>query len=99
MGVKNPNVKIYDNGQDQLKGLSNNEVDLILIDNPTAIYWASNSSDVFKLVGPPFMYGYGYGIAINPSDPNLATALNQALVQYQNSIRYKQNYDRYLNEF
>lgn len=75
--------------------LKRGEVDIILLDNAAALYWASNSSDVFKLAGPPYMYGYGYGIAINPSEVNLLTDFNNALVQYQNSNNYKQNYNRY----
>lgn len=99
MGVKNPNVKEYDGIEDQLSALGKGDVDIILLDNATAIYWASNSGDTFNLIGPPYMYGYGYGIAINPADPNLLTKLNQALVQFQNSDDYKQNYNKYLLEF
>ena len=45
------------------------------------------------------MYGYGYGIVINPANADLLTQLNQALVQFQNSDEYKQNYNKYLFEF
>ena len=95
MGLKNPIIKEYTNVDNQLNALNKGEVDIILLDNAAALYWASNSSDVFKLVGPPYMYGYGYGIAINPSEVNLLTDFNNALVQYQNSNNYKQNYNRY----
>ena len=95
MGVKNPIIKEYNSVDDQLNALSNKAVDIVLLDNATAIYWASNSSDTFKLVGPAYKYGYGYGIAINPYETNLVTEINRALVQYQNSIDYKQNYNRY----
>ncbi|EHL31287.1 transporter substrate-binding domain-containing protein [Legionella drancourtii] len=99
MGVKNPKLKMYASVSDQLTGLNKNEVDIILLDNPTATYWASNSSDTFQLAGPAYMYGYGLGIAVNPSETSLLTSLNQVLLQYQNSTEYKQNYDRYLLEF
>lgn len=99
MGVKNPQLKYYTTVSDQLTGLNKGEVDIILLDNPTAIYWASNSSDTFKLAGPAYMYGYGLGIAINLNDGALLAELNQALLSYQNSNEYKQNYDRYLLEF
>ncbi|KTD66852.1 MULTISPECIES: transporter substrate-binding domain-containing protein [Legionella] len=99
MGVNNPNVKEYSGIEDQLAALSNGAVDIILMDNATAIYWASNSGDMFQLMGPPYMYGYGYGIVINPANADLLTQLNQALVQFQNSDEYKQNYNKYLFEF
>jgi polar amino acid transport system substrate-binding protein len=99
MGVKNPQLKFYPSVATQLTGLNKGEVDIILLDNPTANYWASNSSDTFKLAGPAYMYGYGLGIAINPSQNELLNTVNQILLQYQNSNDYKQNYNRYLLEF
>ncbi|QMT59338.1 transporter substrate-binding domain-containing protein [Legionella sp. PC997] len=99
MGVKNPNIKEYPGIEDQLSALGRGDVDIILLDNATAVYWASNSADSFKLIGPPYMYGHGYGIAINPADPDLLTQINQALVQFQNSKDFKLNYDKYLFEF
>ncbi|MGL5741549.1 MAG: transporter substrate-binding domain-containing protein [Legionella sp.] len=91
MGVKNPILKEYSSVENQLNALSNKEVDIILLNNATAIYWASNSSDTFRLAGPPYMYGYGYGIVLSPAEPGLLTLINQALVQYQNSDAYKQS--------
>ncbi|WP_454780275.1 transporter substrate-binding domain-containing protein [Legionella sp. WA2022007384] len=99
MGVKNPNIKEYPGIEDQLSALGRGDVDIILLDNATAVYWASNSGDTFKLIGPPYMYGNGYGIAINPADQDLLTKLNQALVQFQNSEDFKVNYNKYLFEF
>lgn len=99
MGVKNPQLKYYPTISTQLSGLSAGEVDLILLDNPTANYWASNSSETFKLAGPAYMYGYGLAIAVNPNQPALLNTINQVLLQYQNSNDYKQNYNRYLLEF
>lgn len=99
MGVKNPHVKEYTGIEDQLAALSRGDVDIILLDNATAIYWASNSGETVRIIGPPYMYGYGYGIAVNPADPDLLTQINQALVQFQNSDAYKQNYNKYLLEF
>jgi polar amino acid transport system substrate-binding protein len=99
MGVKNPQLELYASVSSQLTGLNKGEVEIILLDNPTANYWATNSSDTFKLAGPAYIYGYGLGIAINPNEKNLVPALNQALMQYQNSAEYKQNYNKYLLEF
>ncbi|KTD73889.1 transporter substrate-binding domain-containing protein [Legionella tucsonensis] len=99
MGVQNPNVKYYTGIQEQLAALSGGKVDIILMDNSTAVYWASNSANTFRLIGPRYMYGYGYGIVVNPADSDLLTKLNQALVQYQNSKEFKHNYNKYLYQF
>lgn len=99
LGVKNPVIKEYSSVNDQLAALGRDDVDFILLDNATAMYWALNSSKTFKLIGPSFLYGYGYGIALSHNDPNLITELNNALVQYQNSNEYKQNYNKYFAGF
>jgi polar amino acid transport system substrate-binding protein len=99
MGIKNPTIKTYDSNELLLEGLSTKEVNFILLDNPTAIYWAANSTGSFITAGPPFMFGLGFGIALNKSDEALLDAINKALLQYQASKEYKINYDRYLTEF
>lgn len=99
MGVKNPKLKFYTTVPEQLSALNKGEVDIILLDNPTAMYWSANSSESFQLAGPAYMYGFGLGIAINAGEGALSSALNQALLQYQNSPDFKQNYNRYLLEF
>jgi len=99
MGVINPKIVSYADVGSELTGLSNGDVDMILIDSPTALYWASNSSESFSLLGPPFVYGYGLGIALSPGEPNLLPEINKALLQYQNSAEFRLNYNRYLSEF
>lgn len=99
MGIKNPIIKNYNTLDNLLDGLSNGEVDYALIDNPTALYWASNSAGAIKTAGDAYMYGNGYGIAISKSNPVLLDALNKALLQYENSDDYKSNYNRYLSQF
>lgn len=99
MGVKNPVIQEYPTNEAAIEGLGNGEVDFILVDNPTAIYWAANSSDAFMTVGEPYMYGFGFGIAVNKTETALLQAINQALSQYQGSSEYKANYNRYLLQF
>ena len=96
MGIKNPTNKKYPRTEELLEGLSSGELDYILLDNPTALYWEANSTGTLATVGPAFMYGYGIGIATNP---NLVTPLNKALLQYQTSPNFKENYTRYLTQF
>ncbi|RUR09388.1 transporter substrate-binding domain-containing protein [Legionella sp. km772] len=99
IGVTNPIIKTYVGYQDVLKALTNKDVDYILLDNPTALYWAANSSGAFKVIGEPYVYGFGIGIVISDQDKDLIPIINQAVIQYQNSPDYKQNYQRFLETF
>ena len=99
LGISKATIKQYASVSDELEALSKNEVDMLLLDNATAIYWASNSSSIFQLIGPKYNYGDGLGIAVNPGNPALLTEINEALLQYQNSNEYKLNYNKYLLEF
>lgn len=99
IGVKNPIIKSYASYPDVLKALTNNKIDYILLDNPTALYWAANSSGAFKVVGAPYVYGFGIGIVVSNQNKDLIPILNQALLQYLNSDDYKQNYKHYLESF
>ena len=99
MGIKDSSIKLYDTTDLVLEGLSTKAVDFILLDNPTAVYWEANSDGGFTAVGPPFMYGFGIGIAVNKTEPTLLQAINKALLQFQASNEYTINYDKYLKQF
>jgi len=99
MGVKDPVIVYFDRVQESLEALSSDDVDFLLVDNPTALYWETNSSGAFAAVGPPYMYGYGLGIAVNNTDAGLLKSINQALIQYQASTDYKNNFETYLQQF
>lgn len=99
MGIKSPIIKEYSSIAELLEALRNNDVDFILLDNPNALYWEANSSGAFMVVGDPYMYGNGIGIAVNRSERALLDSINQALLQYQSSPEYKKDYNRYLMQF
>jgi polar amino acid transport system substrate-binding protein len=99
MGIKNATIRENPKVAALLEDLENGKVDFIIVDNQTAIYWEANSSDRFVLHGPPYEYGYGFAIAVNPADESLLTAINQALITYQKSEAYKRDYKRYLSQF
>ncbi len=99
IGVTDPVIKTYEGYQDALKALTNKEIDYILLDNPAALYWAANSSGAFKAIGAPYVYGFGIAIVISETDKAMIPALNKALLQYQNSEDYRQNYHRFLESF
>lgn len=96
MKITNPIIKNYQALEPLLEALSKKEVDFILVDNPTAIYWEANSSGKLSVVGAPYMYGYGVGIAVNPQDKNLLASINKALIDYNSSDDFKNNYDKYI---
>ncbi|CEG58199.1 transporter substrate-binding domain-containing protein [Legionella fallonii] len=96
LGIINPTIKQYDTMELLVEALGKKDVDYILFDSPTATYWAANSGGEFSVIGPPLLYGYGFGIAINKEDRQLLLDINRALLQYQNSEEYKMNYNKYL---
>lgn len=96
MGIKQPVIIELAGTDELLNALQNRNVDYILLDNASAVYWEANSAGAFISVGEPVMYGYGFGIAINPREPDLVKSINQALLIYQNSQQYKENYQKYI---
>lgn len=99
MNIRNPTVIEYPRTEELLEGLTKNQIDYALLDNAAAIYWETNSSGAFKMLGKPYLYGFGCGIAINQSEPNLIQAINKALLQYQNSAEFKRDYNNYMVQF
>ncbi|BCA96457.1 arginine ABC transporter substrate-binding protein [Legionella antarctica] len=97
LGIINPTIKEFKTMELLVEALAKNEVDYILLDSSTSIYWAANASGEFSLIGPSYVYGNGYGIAVNKEDRALLQTLNSALLQYENSNDYKINYNRYLD--
>lgn len=96
MEIKDPVIKDYDKIEELLEALSSEKVDAILLDSPTSAYWEANSSGAFMKVGPPYLYGYGLGIAANPT---VVSDINKAIIQYQSSPDFKLNYNKYISPF
>ena len=99
LGIKNPNIEEFDDEGTMIEALIKGSVDLILVDQPTAMYWQQQASDKLIALGHPITYGYGYGIAVSPAEPVLLKAINQALIQYKTSKEYQNNKFMYLNYF
>lgn len=99
MGIINPTVVEYPNTEVMLEALGNDNLDYVLFDNPTALYWAANSSGAFAVIGKPYLYGYGLGIAVNPTEKDLLQNINQALLQFHKSNEYNMAYTRYIENF
>ena len=86
MGIKNLNVVEFvgiHSTEEMLEALSNDQVDFVLMDDPSALYWVANSSGDIVVIGKPILYGYGLGIAVNKENSLLLQLINSALFDYQ----------------
>lgn len=97
MGIKSPVIKYYDTTQRIIDALSEDKIDLALVDNPSAVFWQIQSSGSLKAYGEPFKSGFGYGIAVNKQNEALLGEINQALLSYQNSEDFKTNYQQFMS--
>lgn len=76
------NLKPYVAWEDAIADLSNNKIDLILLDTPVAKYWVKNSSGALKIIGQPLANvtsDEGFGIAFRAGNYNLSNAFNKAI--------------------
>lgn len=96
MGVQDARIVYYRDIPSLIEALNNGRVDFLLLDNPSAVFWQHNSSGRLKALGSPLDYGFGFGIAINRENEDLLRQINEALLVYQNSREYRQNYQKYL---
>lgn len=99
LGVQSAKIIPYDTVGLLLEALQNNKVDFVLMNNRAAIYWDANTPGDIRPVGDPLSFGLGVGVAVDKNNPALLQQINKALLQYQNSPEFKQNYDRYLKQF
>ncbi|QDP71174.1 transporter substrate-binding domain-containing protein [Legionella israelensis] len=96
MGLQNTRVIPYDDVHSLIEALGNDDVDVVLLDNPSAVFWEHQSGGRFKTLGMPFDYGFGLAVAVNKENETLLTQINAALLNYQNSGEYQKNYRKYL---
>ena len=85
----------YPAAADLFQAVANHNVDLIVIDGPTAQFWVNNNEHLFKLVGEPIPAGIGYGIMANLSHLTLITNVNRALLEMERDGSYLALYERY----
>lgn len=99
LSIKNPRLRGYKHIDDEIVALSNEEVDFVILDNPTALYWENNASGEFKTFGDPLPSGVPLGIAVNPQNPELLAAVNFALNEFLNNGGFHATYNKYLAPF
>ncbi|MDP3559169.1 MAG: transporter substrate-binding domain-containing protein [Legionellaceae bacterium] len=76
--------------------LVNKQVDIGILDAAAAKYWQSQTDEQLVTIGQPFLYGNGFGIAVNNNKVELLNSINNALLQYQANGQFKQNYMTYI---
>ena len=96
LGVNNPNITYYKQEGNMIEALTAGNIDLALVDEPTAAYWATHSAGELIEFGKSITYGFGLGIAVNKEETELLKKINAALQKYQNSKNFKIDYAMYI---
>lgn len=96
MGLQNPTIITYKQEPEVVDALIKGEIDLALVVDSSAIYWQTTSSGELIAIGDSIPYGFGLGVAVKPGDDELLRAINQALIQFQNSGEFQKAYHMYL---
>lgn len=99
MGIKKPKVTLFNQDDVLIQALRSGKIDAALVDDPTAQYWNMNSSGALVALGVPITFGAGIGIAISRDNFQLLSILNPALLDYQNSEAFTEDYHKYLIHF
>lgn len=99
LGVKNPNIVTFKDAPHLIDALQNGDVDIALMDAPSAMYWQSQSSGILSVLGESFPSGFGLGIAVNRDEVDLLNQINKALLLYHNSPEFKREFDKYIAHF
>ncbi|WP_131782235.1 transporter substrate-binding domain-containing protein [Legionella gresilensis] len=99
LGVPDSQITLYDRFDFMIDSLGDEEIDIAVMDNASAMNWQQQSSNVLIALGQPFNYGYGIAIAINRNKTELLSEINGALEKYLKGPEYKKNHDKYLSYF
>lgn len=99
LGTPTSNIYEFSDAPSMIDALQSGKIDLALMDQPSAMYWQSQSSGILIALGKPFEFGYGFGIAVNLEETDLLKKINDALMQYQNSEDFKRDYNKYIAVF
>ncbi len=99
MGIIKPVIIQYEQAAQIIQSLQSGTVDYAVMDAPDALYWQSQSSNLLTVLGKPFTFGFGLGIAVNVGDTQLLSSINYALSLYLTSPQFKKDYVPYLGYF
>jgi ABC-type amino acid transport substrate-binding protein len=94
---KTVKIKEFDSVADLLEALSDEEIDVICINDAAANYWVVNSNNSYKEVGPSMVVGDGYSIMARRGNHALVDQINKALLDMSSDGTTLQIYSRYFN--
>lgn len=83
----------FSNSMNMLNALTKNDVDALITNQSQALYWIANSK-TYRLLGPKFPVGEGYGIMAKLGRNDLINKVNQALLDMENDGTYLKIYSR-----
>jgi ABC-type amino acid transport substrate-binding protein len=81
--LKGSEIVYFKTESGQVKALMHNKIDAAILDNPAAIWWSVNSSNLTKVAGQPFQIGKGVGIAISDKNKENIPKINQIIRAWQ----------------
>lgn len=95
--LKDYKVTYFKTESGQVKALMEKEVDIIILDNPAAIWWSLNTSNKTSIVGQPFKVGEGIGIAVAAKNKKYIKNINQAILHWQKDGSFHKSYNMYFH--
>ncbi|MGM9452000.1 transporter substrate-binding domain-containing protein [Legionella bozemanae] len=94
---KNNSIKEYPSTNQLITALSQQDVDVLLMDDFSADYWIANNTTSFKGMGKPFPLGIGYGIMAKMNSLTLINQINKALKHLEKNGVYLSLYQKYFH--
>jgi ABC-type amino acid transport substrate-binding protein len=94
-------LKIYEDDNDLLQALSNEEVDAIALDTPVAQYWQQKSHCKLHIIGPATQIpqDQGYGIVLRQHDKTLKKLFHQGFQDIQRQGELQRLIQLYFSDF
>ena len=88
-------IKQYDDIEDIITALSNNDITAAFLHESTCQYWMQNGGNQFKIMGQPIAVGEGIAIMALPSKAPLIEKINQQILKEEQNNDYLNLYNTY----
>ncbi|WED43866.1 transporter substrate-binding domain-containing protein [Legionella cardiaca] len=88
----------YRTSAQMFDALYHQKIDAIIINPPQAMYWMSNNSGIYRLLGKKYPIGEGYGIMTQLGRNDLMAQINNILNSIENDGTYLNIYNSFFSE-